>query len=145
MIAKGRNFTRGLRASPLVLAGCFDGLPEQPYLDSILTRGNHLAYAEERGQVLLAAALLQPQLIVLPSADARGVSTRSIISRCLSLSRRPPAMLTILSLLPGARRSATRCAYPGVVVAATQTAEELADAVEDMLRRPERPPLRLLA
>lgn len=129
----------------LILAGCFDDLPEQPFLDAIIAGGMRLAYAEDRGQVLLAARLLQPQGIVLPSNDARGLSTCSIVSRCLAQSSAGARVLLLLPLAPGARRAGSACACPGVETAAVRTPGELVEAVVALLKAPPRPTLRLLA
>ena len=156
-IAKGRNFPharRGLRllygegpsaaatphaaGPPLVLAGCFRGLPEQAYFAQLIETGARFACLGRRSDVLLAATLLQPRLVVLPSADVAGVSTWSIVKRCLSLA---PAgqmsVLVLLSLAAGVRRAPRAIAAPGVEVAAVRDTAELAGVISALLRTPE--------
>ena len=167
-LAKGRNFPQGRRSlrlvceqapdpaatvpgptsaadprPPLVLAGCFRGLPEQDYFANLMVSGARLACLTGRSEVLLAATLLQPRLVVLPSADAQGVSMRSIARTCLSLAPGRMGVLMLLSLAPGLRRSPGAYAGLNVEVAIARSAAELAEIVAAILGPNTKPRLRL--
>jgi|SRR5579862_9151605 len=120
---------------PLILAGCFKGLAEEGFLDQAVGDIAGVMRIEGRSQLLMAASLLAPRLVVLPSADAAGISTCSIVSRCLSLGARDGIrVLVLLSLTPGARRTGRTCACPGVEVACARNAAELREVISPLLR-----------
>lgn len=115
-----------------IVAGCFSGLPESGLLAPALKGVAVLDRIADRRRVVQRAIMGHTAALILPSADAQGMTTAALASACIEEAPSLPVII-LAGGAAGAHRAIRRSIRTGAVVASVRTAGELRTVVRAVI------------